>query len=121
MGVYTFVCKKSGKSWSAKQHEGDLECSADSEYNLTTQLVQTALKSGDSGAVQSSFSYITPSSAVAQVIIGGAVAASFVGGGGGGAAVASSGGGAAAEAPKEEKKADKEESEDEDMGFSLFD
>ncbi|KAK9740794.1 hypothetical protein RND81_03G060800 [Saponaria officinalis] len=120
MGVYTFVCKKSGAEWSAKQHDGDLECSADSEHNLTKQLVQTALNSGDSGAVQSSFSYITPSSAVAQVIIGGAVAASFVGDGAA-AAAAPSGGAAAAEAPKEEKKPEKEESEDEDMGFSLFD
>ncbi|XP_074264425.1 large ribosomal subunit protein P3z-like [Silene latifolia] len=120
MGVYTFICKKSGSAWSAKQHDGDLECSGDSEHSLQNQLLQTALKTGDSGSVQSSFSYITPSSAVAQVIIGGAVAASFVGGGGGGAA-APSGGAAAAEAPKEEKKAEKEESEDEDMGFSLFD
>ena len=54
-----------------------------------------------------------------QVIIGG-------GGGGGGvafaAAPAGGGGAPAAEAPPaEEKKEGKEESEDEDMGFSLFD
>ncbi|KAL9236895.1 hypothetical protein vseg_011509 [Gypsophila vaccaria] len=120
MGVYTFVCKKTGKEWSAKQHDGDLEGSADSDHKLLSQLVQTALSSGDSGAVQSSFSFVTPSSAVAQVIIGGAVAASFVGGGGA-AAAAPAAGAAAAEAPKEEKKPEKEESEDEDMGFSLFD
>ncbi|XP_021737625.1 60S acidic ribosomal protein P3-like [Chenopodium quinoa] len=119
MGVYTFVCKKSGDSWSAKQHSGDLEAAADSTFDLQRKLVQTALSSGDSGAVQSSFNYITPSSAVAQVIIGGAVAAAVVGGGA--AAAAPSGGAAAAEAPKEEKKPEKEESEDEDMGFSLFD
>ncbi|KNA09804.1 hypothetical protein SOVF_150260 [Spinacia oleracea] len=120
MGVYTFVCKKSGAEWSAKQHSGDLEASADCPFTLQRKLVQSALNSGDSGAIQSSFNYITPSSAVSQVIIGGAVAASIVGGGAG-AAAAPSGGAAAAEAPKEEKKPEKEESEDEDMGFSLFD
>lgn len=118
MGVYTFVCKKSGNEWSAKQHSGDLEASAESTFDLQKRLVQTALSSGDSGAVQFNFSYITPSSAVSQVIIGGAVAASFAGG----AAAASPAAEAAAEAPKEEKKEEKvEEESDEDMGLGLFD
>ncbi|XP_057532029.1 60S acidic ribosomal protein P3-like [Amaranthus tricolor] len=119
MGVYTFVCKKSGDEWTAKQYSGDLEASADCTFSLQRKLVQTALSSGDSGSIQSSFSYITPSSAVAQVIIGGAVAAAYVGGGAAAADLA--GGAAAAEPAKEEKKPEKEESEDEDMGFSLFD
>ncbi|GAA0149661.1 hypothetical protein Leryth_008786 [Lithospermum erythrorhizon] len=117
MGVFTFVCKESGKEWTAKQLKGDLEASAGSTFELQRKLVQSAL-SEDSGAVQSSFSYVTPSSAVFQVIIGG----SFVGGAAAAAAPAS-GGGAAAEAPKEEKKEEKKEEsdEDEDLGFSLFD
>lgn len=69
MGVYTFVCKKSGDEWTAKQYSGDLEASADCTFSLQRKLVQTALNSGDSGSVQSSFSYITPSSAVAQVCL----------------------------------------------------
>ncbi|KAL5549349.1 hypothetical protein UlMin_004580 [Ulmus minor] len=120
MGVFTFVCKKSGGDWCAKQFEGELEASASSTYELQRKLVQTALSSDSSGGVQTSFSTISPSSAVFQVIVGG-------GGGGavfaGGAAAAAPGGGAgaAAEAPAaEEKKEEKEESDD-DMGFSLFD
>eukprot|EP00252_Welwitschia_mirabilis_P013394 TRINITY_DN29480_c0_g1_i1.p1 TRINITY_DN29480_c0_g1~~TRINITY_DN29480_c0_g1_i1.p1 ORF type:complete len:120 (-),score=26.26 TRINITY_DN29480_c0_g1_i1:438-797(-) len=119
MGVYTFICKSSGGSWTAKQYSGDLEGSADSTYDLQRSLVSEAQKA-EEGPVQSSFSYVTPSSAVFQVIIGGAV----VGGGliGGGAGAAPAAGGAAA-APTEEKKEEKEEKEesDEDMGFSLFD
>ncbi|KAH0655069.1 hypothetical protein KY285_029951 [Solanum tuberosum] len=119
MGVFTFVCKGSGDKWSAEQLKGDLEASASCTYDLQRKLVQAALASDSSGGVQSSFSFVTPSSAVFQVIIGGG------GGGGGsiggGAAAASSGGAAAAEAaPAEEKKEEKEESDD-DLGFSLFD
>ncbi|KAG5594376.1 hypothetical protein H5410_035608 [Solanum commersonii] len=115
MGVFTFVCKGSGDEWSAKQLKGDLEASASCTYDLQRKLVQAALASDSSGGVQSSFSFVTPSSAVFQVIIGGG------GSIGGGAAAAPSGGAAAAEAaPAEEKKEEKEESDD-DMGFSLFD
>ncbi|KAF4353458.1 hypothetical protein CsatB_014996 [Cannabis sativa] len=118
MGVFTFVCKSSGGEWTAKQHSGDLEASASSPFELQRKLVQTALSADSSGGVQSSFSYVSPSSAVFQVIIGG-------GGGGavfsGGAAAAAPSGRAAVEAaPAEEKKEEKEESDD-DMGFSLFD
>ncbi|KAH0649999.1 hypothetical protein KY284_029911 [Solanum tuberosum] len=116
MGVFTFVCKGSGDEWSAKQFKGDLEASATCTYDLQRKLVQVALASDSSGGVQSSFSFVTPSSAVFQVIIGGGG-----GGGGGAAAAAPSGGAAAAEAaPAEEKKEEKEESDD-DLGFSLFD
>eukprot|EP00475_Leptophrys_vorax_P032195 TRINITY_DN49512_c0_g1_i1.p1 TRINITY_DN49512_c0_g1~~TRINITY_DN49512_c0_g1_i1.p1 ORF type:complete len:121 (-),score=54.77 TRINITY_DN49512_c0_g1_i1:73-435(-) len=120
MGVFTFVCKSSGNQWTGKQVSGDVEASAESTYQLQRKLVQESLSKDSSGGVQSSFSLISPSSAVFQVIIGG--------GGGGGAFVGgaaagggSSGGAAAAEAPAaEEKKEEKEESDD-DMGFSLFD
>ncbi|XP_055822544.1 60S acidic ribosomal protein P3-like [Solanum dulcamara] len=118
MGVFTFVCKGSGDEWSAKQYKGDLEASASCTYDLQRKLVQAALASDSSGGVQSSFSFITPSSAVFQVIIGGGGGGGFSGGA---AAAAPSGGAAAAEAaPVEEKKEEKEESDD-DMGFSLFD
>ncbi|KAK4391951.1 60S acidic ribosomal protein P3 [Sesamum angolense] len=119
MGVFTFVCRGSGDDWSAKQLNGDLEASAGCTFELQRKLVQAALSADSSGAVQSSFAYVTPSSAVFQVIVGGgAGGGAFVGGGA--AAPAASGGGAAAEAPPaEEKKEEKEESDD--MGFSLFD
>ncbi|XP_050260855.1 60S acidic ribosomal protein P3 isoform X2 [Quercus robur] len=116
MGVFTFVCRNSGDEWTGKSLSGDLEASAGSTFDLQRKLVQTALSSDSSGGVQSSFSFVTPSSAVFQVIVGAPAATAFVGGG---AASAPSGGAApAAEEKKEEKK---EESEDEDMGFSLFD
>ncbi|KAM3394917.1 60S acidic ribosomal protein P3 [Capsicum galapagoense] len=118
MGVFTFTCKESADEWSAKQYKGDLEASASCTYDLQRKLVQAALASDSSGAVQSSFSYVTPSSAVFQVIIGGG-GGGFVGGAA--AAAAPSGGAAAAQAaPAEEKKEEKEESDD-DMGLSLFD
>ncbi|KAA8535739.1 hypothetical protein F0562_030759 [Nyssa sinensis] len=121
MGVFTFVCKSSGGDWTAKQLTGDLEASAGSTFELQRKLVQAALCSDSSGGVQSSFSYVTPSSAVFQVIIGGGGGGGFIGGGGAAAAAAPAGGAAAAEAPPaEEKKEEKEESDD-DMGFSLFD
>ncbi|KAG5565049.1 hypothetical protein RHGRI_001061 [Rhododendron griersonianum] len=122
MGVFTFVCRSSGDEWNAKQLKGDVEASAGSTFELQRKLVQAALSCDSSGGVQSSFSFVTPSSAVFQVIVGG-------GGGGGGAfigggaaaAAAPAGGAPAAEAPPaEEKKEEKEESDD-DMGFSLFD
>ncbi|XP_031474481.1 60S acidic ribosomal protein P3 [Nymphaea colorata] len=119
MGVFTFVCRSNGGDWSAKQLSGDLEGSASSTFDLQRRLVQAALSCDSSGPVQSSFSLITPSSAVFQVVIGGGGGGAFVGGG----AVAAGGSSAPAAAPEpaaEEKKEEKEES-DEDMGFSLFD
>ncbi|CAN6547449.1 hypothetical protein ACFX13_023021 [Malus domestica] len=121
MGVFTFVLRTSGGEWCAKQQNGDLEATAPSTFELQRKLVQSALSSDSSGGVQTSYSPVTPTSAVFQVIVGGG------GGGGafigGGATAAAPGGGAAAaaEAPAaEEKKEEKEESDD-DMGFSLFD
>eukprot|EP00250_Pteridium_aquilinum_P010940 c19730_g1_i1 orf=401-772(-) len=123
MAVFTFVCRHDGDSWSAKQHGGELEGSASSQFELQRQLSNLALSSAGSGAISSSFSYVTPSAAVCQVIIGGGGGggAFFGGGGGGGAPAASGGAGApAAEEKKEEEKKEEEESDD-DMGFSLFD
>ncbi|CAD5165222.1 unnamed protein product [Musa acuminata subsp. malaccensis] len=123
MGVFTFVCRSSGGEWSAKQLSGDLEASAASTFDLQRLLVQEALAVDSTGCVQSSFSMVSPSSAVFQVIIGGGGGGAFIGAGAPGGAAAGSGGGAAApDAPPtpEEKKEEKEESDD-DMGFSLFD
>nr|CAD1824876.1 unnamed protein product [Ananas comosus var. bracteatus] len=66
MGVFTFVCRSSGDEWSAKQLSGDLEASASSSYELQRRLVQAAVSADTSGGVQSSFSLVTPSSAVFQ-------------------------------------------------------
>ncbi|KAG7546162.1 hypothetical protein ISN44_As12g015610 [Arabidopsis suecica] len=117
MGVFTFVCKNGGGAWTAKQHEGELEASASSTYELQRKLVQAALSADSSGGVQSSFSLVSPTSAVFQVIVGGG------GGGGGGGGAASGGGGAgeSAAAPKEdEKKKEESEEEEGDFGFDLF-
>ncbi|KAL6560128.1 hypothetical protein OROHE_006366 [Orobanche hederae] len=120
MGVSTFICRESGGDWSAKQHNGDLEASAKGTYDLQRKLVQAALAADSSGAVQSSFSYVTPSSAVFQVIVGGGGA--FMGGGAAVSASDASGGGAAAEAPPAEEKKEVEEEEDDDIALdSLFD
>ncbi|PIA55361.1 hypothetical protein AQUCO_00800247v1 [Aquilegia coerulea] len=118
MGVYTFVCRSSGSEWSAKQTSGgDIEASASSTFDLQRKLVQAAL-SRDSGVVSSSFSLVTPSSGVFQVI----VASGFVGGSGAAPAPASSViGEAAAVAPKaEENKEEILEESDDDVG-GLFD
>ncbi|KAG6524484.1 60S acidic ribosomal protein P3-like [Zingiber officinale] len=124
MGVFTFVCRSSGSEWSAKQLAGDLEASAASTFDLQRRLVHAVLGVDSSGGVQSSFSLVSPSSAVFQVIIGGGGGAAFIGGGApsGGAIAGSGGGGAAApEAPPAEEKKEEKEESDEDMGFSLFD
>ncbi|THU47167.1 hypothetical protein C4D60_Mb09t12680 [Musa balbisiana] len=121
MGVFTFVCRSSGGEWSAKQLSGGLEGSAASTFALQRQLVQAALAVDSSGGVQSSFSMVSPTSAVFQVIIGGGGGGAFIGGGAPSVGAAAGGGAAAPEAPPaEEKKEEKEESDD-DMGFSLFD
>ncbi|BAT73438.1 60S acidic ribosomal protein P3-1-like [Vigna umbellata] len=119
MGVFTFIVRNSGGEWTAKQHSGDLESSADSSYELQRKLVQAALAVDSSGGVQSSYSPVSPSSAIFQVIVGGAV---FVGGGAVAAAPAGSAAPAADAAPAAEKKEEKvEEESDEDMGLGLFD
>nr|AGV54398.1 60S acidic ribosomal protein P3-like protein [Phaseolus vulgaris] len=119
MGVFTFIVRKSGAEWTAKQHSGDIESSADSSYDLQRKLVQAALAADSSGGVQSSFSPVSPSSAIFQVIVGGAV---FVGGGAAAAAPAGGAAPAGDAAPAPEKKEEKvEEESDDDMGLGLFD
>lgn len=67
MGVFTFVCRSKGGEWSAKQLEGEIESSAASSYELQRKLVQAAAACDSSGGVTSSFSVVTPNSAVFQV------------------------------------------------------
>ncbi|KAJ0961357.1 hypothetical protein J5N97_000484 [Dioscorea zingiberensis] len=123
--AFIFVCPKSSIEWSGNQLSGDLEASAASTYELQRKLVQTVLAVDSSGGVQPSFSPITPSSAVFQVIIGRGSGGGFIGGGGGGGGGAASAGlcegsvAAAPEAPPAEETEEKEESDD-DMGFPLF-
>ncbi|KAM7260528.1 hypothetical protein ACFE04_011201 [Oxalis oulophora] len=67
MGVYTFVCRKSGNAWSAKQiNDGDLESSGPTTYELQRNVVKTVQSSDNSGGVSSSFSLVSPDSAVFQ-------------------------------------------------------
>ncbi|KAI4335389.1 hypothetical protein L6164_014035 [Bauhinia variegata] len=119
MGVFTFVLRNSGGEWSGKQLSGDIEASASSTFELQRALVNSVLAVDRSGAVQSSFSTVSPSSAVFQVIVGGAV---FAGGAVAAASAPAAGGAApAAEAAPAEKKEEVEEEEDDDLGLSLFD
>lgn len=67
MAVFTFIVHHTSGTWTAKQHSGDLESSAATTWELSRKLTQLALQSAGSGAVSSSFSLITPTSAVAQV------------------------------------------------------
>uniref|UniRef100_A0A7N0UUI8 Uncharacterized protein n=1 Tax=Kalanchoe fedtschenkoi TaxID=63787 RepID=A0A7N0UUI8_KALFE len=74
--------------------------------DLHRKMVQSALSS-ESGAVQSSFSHVTPSSAVFQVIIGGAAGGASFSGGATAASAPPGGGGAPARQhlqPKRKKK-----------------
>ncbi|KAL6873652.1 hypothetical protein ACP4OV_013734 [Aristida adscensionis] len=120
MGVYTFVCRKSGDEWTAKQLSGELEASAATPYELQRRLVAAASAADSAAGVQSSFSMVSPSSAVFQVNIGGGGGGMMMVSGGAAAGGAAASGGAA-EAPKEEKKEEEKEESDDDMGFSLFD
>ncbi|XP_026442933.1 60S acidic ribosomal protein P3-2-like [Papaver somniferum] len=115
MGVFTFVCKSKDGVWSAKQYNGDIEASADSTYDLERKLVKEVLSRDSSGAVQSYFSLVSPTSGVFEVKIGGG---SFVASGGGAVAAAISGIAAASEAPAAEAKKEEknEESDDEEIG-----
>ncbi|EEE66304.1 hypothetical protein OsJ_22535 [Oryza sativa Japonica Group] len=69
MGVYTFVCRSSGDEWTAKQLKGELEASAATPYELQRCLVAAASAADSAAGVQSSFSMVSPSSAVFQVCL----------------------------------------------------
>ncbi len=69
MAVFTFVVKCTSGTWTAKQTGGQssLEDSASNTWELQRKLTNLALTAAGSGVVSSSFSFVTPSSAVAQV------------------------------------------------------
>lgn len=129
MAVFTFVVRQLGDTWMAKERGGEagLEASAASTWELERKLTALALSSAGRGAVSSSFSLITPTSAVAQVIV--------AGGRGGGAlfvssALPASGDASAADTTSEEEMEDSrsydeyqrflEESDDEYRLGSVF-
>jgi large subunit ribosomal protein LP1 len=122
MAVFTFVVKCTSGTWTAKQTGGQssLEDSASNTWELQRKLTNLALTAAGSGVVSSSFSFVTPNSAVAQVIVGGGAGGAVFSGGATAPSAAAGAAAAAAEEKIEEKKEEKEESDD-DMGFSLFD
>ncbi|CAK9207918.1 unnamed protein product [Sphagnum jensenii] len=124
MAVFTFVVRFASGTWTAKQigNQSDLEGSASSTWELQRKLTNLALTAAGSGVVSSSFSFVTPTSAVAQVIVGGGGGGAVFSSGGATGSSASGAAAAPAEEVKEEKKKEEEKEEsDDDMGFSLFD
>lgn len=69
MGVFTFVLRKSGKEWKAKQFSGDIQESSPSTFEIQRKLVKAVQATDSSGAVRTSYSLVSPSSAVFQVLI----------------------------------------------------
>jgi large subunit ribosomal protein LP1 len=69
MAVFTFVVRFASRTWTAKQigDQSDLEGSASNTSELQHKLTNLALTAASSGVVSSSFSFVTPISAVAQV------------------------------------------------------
>ncbi|KAI3880911.1 hypothetical protein MKW92_012453, partial [Papaver armeniacum] len=67
MGVYTFECRSCDGIWNGNQYHGDLKASAESTYDLQRKLVKQVQSHDSSGeVVQSSFSLVSPSTAVFQ-------------------------------------------------------
>ncbi len=69
MVVFMFVVRFVFGTWTAKQigDQSDLEGSASSTWELQCKLTNLALMAASSSVVSSSFSFVTPTSAVAQV------------------------------------------------------
>eukprot|EP00879_Flechtneria_rotunda_P000196 GHRR01000268.1.p1 GENE.GHRR01000268.1~~GHRR01000268.1.p1 ORF type:complete len:123 (+),score=67.26 GHRR01000268.1:154-522(+) len=122
MGVFTFIAKQDGGSWSARAYSKDngyddsLTAEGASQFELERALVKLAHSKSSGGGVQMSFNQITPSSAVVVVSVGVAAAAGVAAAPAAGGATAPAGG-----ASKKEEKKEEPSEEDEDMGFSLFD
>ncbi|KAL4398536.1 hypothetical protein AHAS_Ahas01G0301700 [Arachis hypogaea] len=68
MGVFTFVLHKSGGEWTAKQHNGDIKESSSNTVEIQWKLVKIVCVVESFGAFQSSFSIVTPSSPIFQVL-----------------------------------------------------
>ena len=73
MGVFAFIAKQNGGTWSAKAfskedgYKEDLTAEASSQTELERALVKLAQANSSGGGVQISFNQITPSSAVIVV------------------------------------------------------
>ncbi|CAK9208664.1 unnamed protein product [Sphagnum troendelagicum] len=69
MAMFTFVVRFTFETWTAKQigDQSDLEGSANSTWELQRKLTNLALTVAGSSVVSSSFSFVIPTSAVAQV------------------------------------------------------
>jgi large subunit ribosomal protein LP1 len=69
MAVFTFVVRFASGTWTAKQigDQSDLEGSASSTWELQRKLINLALTTVGSDVVSSSFSFVTPTSVMAQV------------------------------------------------------
>ncbi|XP_020216854.1 60S acidic ribosomal protein P3-like [Cajanus cajan] len=118
MEIFTFILRKSGDKWTAKQYSGDIEESAPSTFEIQRKLVKAADAADSSAAVRTSFSVVSPSSAIFQVVVGGA--GIVVGGVAAAAAAPAASKEAAPAAEKKEEKVEEEE-DDDDLGLSLFD
>ncbi|CAM6022226.1 unnamed protein product [Sphagnum balticum] len=69
MAMFTFVVRFAFGTWMAKQigDQSNLEGSASNTWELQRKLTNLALTATGSGVVPSSFSFVTLTSAVAQV------------------------------------------------------
>lgn len=70
MVAFTFICREKKGSWSASRYseeEGELEADAESSSELQSKLYDLALENSSGGGVKTSFSLISPHSAVYQV------------------------------------------------------
>ncbi|KAL4345179.1 60S acidic ribosomal protein [Arachis hypogaea] len=68
MGVFTFMLHKSSGEWTTKQHNSDIEESSSDTFEIQWKLVKAVCVVESSDAVQSSFSIVTPSSAIFQIL-----------------------------------------------------
>lgn len=70
MVAFTFILREKKGNWSAircSEEEGELQADADSTYDLQQKLYQLALQNSSGGGVKTSFSTISPKSAIYQV------------------------------------------------------
>ena len=71
MVAFTFILREKKGSWSGTrfaEEEGELEADASSSYDLQQKLYQLALEASSGGGVRTSYSTISPHSAVYQVL-----------------------------------------------------
>lgn len=75
MGVFTFIAKQDGSSWSAKAfskengYNDELTAEGGSQWEIERAVVRLAIANSSGGGVQTSFNQVTPKSAVIVVSI----------------------------------------------------